>query len=311
MKAIIHIGQQKTGSTFLQNTLLQSKEKLQSEGFYYYTTLHFPKIRKATEDFSVIDQSIKSSIESLDIHTLLFSDENLFFNVEYKKARIFIEKLRTLVDEITVIVYLRKQEDIFISLYQQHCRGKNHLPIKEYIEENLVEPYFNYSSSLKFWSGVADNFIVRTYGTIQNGNIVDDFVSTLKLPIEGILKEVTLQESKKNISFDAVSLELLRVFNQLINEKGHDLLTLKRRFRKSIKLEVKKPKKFALSKEDRLRIHQKFTEDNQRLCSQYNLSDEDFNYLTKFTERENPGLYNDDISKVELVEALINFMNKE
>lgn len=275
MKLILHIGQQKTGSTVLQNYLRKSQVSLQAEGFLYPQSLGIHKQNKLLSEFDSLTpdgtlyKTFKNEIqESSNVHTVICSEENLFSIPEFKIERIY-NFLSRLFDSIQIVAYLRKQDDHFLSIYQQSVRGSETATIKEVLDKKINGPKYNYHAIISRWQKVFHNAEVtaRAYGLLINNDIIDDF--NFILGLKRYNEQIETDFAITNKSFDAESIELIRLFNLLESENK---LILPHHRKRALRIFLKhKPrnKKFILADADRHKIWQLTLNNNQKLCDEF------------------------------------------
>lgn len=195
-KAILHIGPMKTGSTSIQHWLYRRGTALASEGFQVPAALGRNMSRLAgiaqssaagspilPSDMARLD-ALRTEIESLprEIHTLIFSGEMLGQHLSEKAE---IETIKRLLDEFcnryTVILYLRRQDDLSLSRYSTALRRgeKRSRPLSNAID---------YESTLNLWSEVfgRENVRARMFerSAMIDGDVVRDFAQTAGIPFE-------------------------------------------------------------------------------------------------------------------------------
>lgn len=305
MKAILHIGQHKTGSTFLQHSLLNNDENLYESGIIYYPSPDKHKFRKEFENLENLDQTVKEYIGNKKPKAVIFSDENMFDRYSENELELIITKLKKTFTELEIIVYLRIQEEHMVSQYMQKTKGQMKLSLKEFISECIKSDYHYYSKMLSRFNKYEVPLHVRTYGTLLNDNIVDDFLSTCKLKISKLM--LFDNELIRNHSLTADTCELFRILNMIYKKTDNlAIQKLKNRIKKKAKNESRKETKFQLNMDDRLLIYDTFYASNLSLCKEHNLTEADELYLTaKPLDTGSKPLYNEDIDKSDLVSLLL------
>lgn len=147
MKAILHIGMPKTGTTALQGTFAASREMLLKAGVLYpeaknhqnhkyfaiglmpnsHLPRHFPTgddatLEKKLEGFM---RNLKKQIAAIRPDCLLLSSETLFRAFAGKYQKKFKARLDALAAETCAVAYLRPRALHFVSALQQYLKG-NH-----------------------------------------------------------------------------------------------------------------------------------------------------------------------------------------
>jgi hypothetical protein len=178
---VLHIGTEKTGSTSLQQCLAANRAALSRAGFIYPQGLGEPSHRKlavyAMDDDRIDDgrrqydatspeaiaalrmeveehfSRMRRNFESVgSSSTVIFSSEHchsrLVRSIEVERLR---DLLYRLCDRVQVIVYLRPQHDLAISLYSTALRvGYAGRPVLPSLESPSA--YFDYAAMLDRWA---------------------------------------------------------------------------------------------------------------------------------------------------------------
>ncbi|MBD5476929.1 MAG: hypothetical protein HDR17_13285 [Lachnospiraceae bacterium] len=233
---MIHIGIPKTGTTALQNFLLQNDDKLQKYG-WSYPILSEDK----TQDMSDIESSgnafyiYKDSIsmgnkqvweEGMDVVLKHLKNKNVIISAEgisVDGIEQFITGARGKYENVKVVVYLRRQDREIESLYNQHIKnGREHGTFDEYVKSDTnLKKWFNYLSKLDSVSRIIgrENFIVRVYEKQQliGNDIVTDFLSVLGIPSD---QDEWKRDAKMNPSIEGNYLEIKRLINTVQGIEG-------------------------------------------------------------------------------------------
>jgi len=272
MRIILHIGQQKTGSTSLQRFLKKNRRLLKENGILYPKSLGKNKQKvlvdiintNSSERIKYIDQ-LQSEIKSSQADTLILSEENLY-NIDKDKMKILHKILSEITNNITVVVYLRRQDCHMVSMYQQYIRGKGIMTLEDYIEAKLDSEYYMYSRIIKKWESIFSEIICRPY-KLQGIDSRKDFINIIGISNNKL--DYTEDEIDKNRSIDIEAIETIRLINKL-EDRGnlnipHDI---KRRLRIYYKNNIGR-KTLQLNQIQKKQISSKFMDDNlsiDKLC---------------------------------------------
>lgn len=148
MSIFIHVGLHKTATTFLQQEIFPKLSKTACITQKYILQNHaFNKLMYA--DDSLYDvQPVKQEIAKINSDRLILSEENFSGtrNVNFLNRSAIAKRLSQLFPEAEIIVFLRGQENMLCSLYNQAVKiGKTSLPIEKFIwrssENVLYEQY--------------------------------------------------------------------------------------------------------------------------------------------------------------------------
>jgi len=206
MRAILHIGTEKTGSTTIQAFIRKNRKQFHAEGIEF---LRFPKQHTSRpfvtwsldpehQDEEVVKhglvdslkreewrdsfrEEVKRRISNLpsEIHTVLFSSEHfqsrLVSDLEISRLKAFLDEF---FDDYSIILYLRRQDDVARSLYSTSLRtGK--IPRRQLLAGKMNGPYFDYLGLMTRWADAfgIENMDVRKYGRkyFRNGDLLADF----------------------------------------------------------------------------------------------------------------------------------------
>lgn len=249
-RAIFHIGTEKTGSTSIQRTLLRNSARMQQLGIaipsFGKGLRHSKFVAYAAEDekqsnlrkkLGVLDgasledfrDAFRNEFEA-EVRRSPASTELWVFSTELAHSALTssheIRRLRELLalhfQETTIIVYLRRQDELAISTYSERIR-------QGAIERDVLPPvepgnsYFNYEALLDRWRGIfgADRIAPCLYSKkeLLDGDVVCDFLSRC-----GIEDPAALDIPKRqNVSLAGHAQEFLRQINERIPRPEDDV----------------------------------------------------------------------------------------
>lgn len=145
---IIHVGNHKTASTYLQTHILPNFEDTT------LLTRPFTQFNKAFNTLQYADdtlykpQDIKEILENIDTKNVILSDENfsgkLFFYNAINRSMV-AQRLSDLFPEATIVLVIRNQEEFVKSAYNHYVRGvyKGTKAIHKFIQFNS-KPYHDF-----------------------------------------------------------------------------------------------------------------------------------------------------------------------
>jgi hypothetical protein len=181
MKCVLHIGTEKTATTFLQDWLYDNEDALSAQGVALTRSADHPVNRKlvsnvqngfddytrmhglhSEEDrqafFSGFEEELSAEIwqKANDHHTVLFTSEHFHSRLGSVKQ---LQKLKTFLDqffeEIRVVCYFREQSSLRTSLYSTGLRVSTDQPITEFFSQATTKShYFNYLLFFSKWEEV-------------------------------------------------------------------------------------------------------------------------------------------------------------
>ena len=227
-KLLIHIGFGKTGTSSLQRFFVLNREKLQSLGFYYpiagredLNAHHYMATAVRPGGGTGFDtdvsweaylQRLADELEKRHEPTVLISSEIFSGRVIFGK----LHKLLALFSEVQVVSYLRRQDILAVSSYNQWVKTE-HLT-KKFSDLKMLP--FYYERILDMWqttfsaSGSINVNIVRPYerGQLYKGDVLDDFMHNI-LGAELDDTYFYPEKSEENLSLSLDTLEYKRIVN--------------------------------------------------------------------------------------------------
>ena len=218
---VLHIGTEKTGTTTLQAHLALNRDTLLERGFmvpiclspyrklanHERLTTYALRPEKIDDDLRVAARLISSTqiddhrakilsdlqreIENISavIETLLLSNEHCHSRlVEEDEVALLKELLSEFAEDFKIVVYLRPQHELAVSLYTQALKaGHFNIGVLPQFSSGkklwVNKRYFDYFDLINRWSSIfgVENIIVRIYSEhdLINGNVIDDFFKVI------------------------------------------------------------------------------------------------------------------------------------
>ncbi|MEQ9483882.1 sulfotransferase domain-containing protein [Coleofasciculus sp. F4-SAH-05] len=188
----LHIGTHKTGTTTLQKFLSSNRQKLLEKRVLYPSSpdCHHKLLQNKGKDkpwglnldeWKYLIQEIKSE----NPEKIVVSSENF--------CRLYFEDVHKVKDNLSgyntkIIVYIRRQDDYFASLYCQAIKTAHHWDrLKKHISDNKT--YDNYYQMLEPWKQAfgKENLIIRVYEKEQlSDGLLNDFLKSIHITSEGL-----------------------------------------------------------------------------------------------------------------------------
>jgi len=239
----LHIGTEKTGTTTLQAFLNKSRNALAGQGIAYPKSPGLFNHRKlitycldnthvddAIRNENLIDLAkreewrsnfIKDFInEMIDLSrwatTVVISSEHGHSRlVSISEIQRLYEALSPFFDQIKVIVYLRRQDQLAVSSYS--TKIKSGATTLEFKARDATRSYYNYQLLLECWSNIfgKDSILAVVYdrSRLIRGSIIDDFAAQIGLNIANLAAI-----KNRNTGLSSNALEILRIFNSQVPE---------------------------------------------------------------------------------------------
>ena len=231
-----HIGLHKTGTTAEQQFLFRNRNRLAENGVLYPLTRYHPRGQQAFAyavdhrslpnknhdvDRDEVTEALIAHIKERGLPKAIISSENLNPGSKFDICQYIRDKFHDF--NIKILVYLRRQDEYFESLYKEHIRPPNSVT---YSITKFTSPFdLNYYDRLKPWIDVfgAENIIVRTFDMERishAGGLYRDFLENFGLDMEDGYK-VSLSKQNETLSIDAIKF-LLRINGQ---NYSHDFMS--------------------------------------------------------------------------------------
>ena len=249
MRIFLHIGAEKTGTSSLQQFFKLNRKKLKSASILYsevagpesHTALaaaaeaigKFDDLRVlrglnspgAIREFRTnLSRMLSDEVRSAGCENVIFSSEHLSSRlISIPEIETLANMLRPMAESITVVVYLRRQDDFLCSTYSTDVKsgftGPMSIP-----GDGIRQSRYNYYALLERWTAVfgRQNMVCRIYekSRLKNGDLVDDFAELIGLPVGDAYE----RPARINESLDVAALEFLRLFNAIVPKLKEDKL---------------------------------------------------------------------------------------
>ena len=240
----LHIGMPKTGSTALQSFFKHNRSRLLEHGVNYPAFTEQPQPSWSTNGVFIhryclavargenpnalvndLDANLRALAESVSAHSkTIVSHENISLparylkNAEHKPA-LYWKAMAGILEKngifnVTIVVYLRRQDDWIASSWKQMVKGGYHESLGELLNRPDIHSDADYAHLLSMAESAfhgSARIIVRPYSRDRfvGGSIQRDFCATCEIPWD---EGYSFQNGEVNpsISFDVS--EALRLF---------------------------------------------------------------------------------------------------
>ncbi|HYJ66412.1 MAG TPA: hypothetical protein VEX15_01990 [Nocardioidaceae bacterium] len=234
---VLHIGSGKTGTSSIQTFMHRNRERLADLGHLYPktpgVTRHIRLGLYIRPDDTLDDyigwhrqrasspQAFRKSfrrrlfreINESGLSRVLFSDEALYGSSSESLRRLsrFTHRIA---GSLRVVVYLRRQDDHFVSRYQQVVKVGETRRLTEWAAELDHASTYDYHARLRMWERLLDpdEFVVRRFesSSFVDGSLLQDFFEAVR--IDARAEDLT-QSPIRNIRLDAETVEFFRLYN--------------------------------------------------------------------------------------------------
>lgn len=342
-KIILHVGTEKTGSTSIQELLSANYESLVNDGVLFPSSIGIPchinltacalknekkhPIRQLLglqdqDEFTRFVNKTKKNLQDEICNTsprvMVISDEHI--NVHLSSTETLLEfkkNCEEFGDIISVVIYLRQQDEFRLSLFSEAVKAgnlsnfdlSNPLPIFDIVPYRL-----DYLSILDNLSEVFGQTLIspRIYDrrTFPNGDICADFLTMTGIDI----KNITSTKTEKNKTIDAEVIKHLALISTALSSINKEWANkLRSEIIKRVELIFPGPGP-VLHKEKHEKYLEQFLENNEKARCQYfkGSSKEQELFPNKYIENNSKKLIYPDCT-VTWVEFFIKYVasNKE
>lgn len=246
MRAFLHLGTEKTGTSTIQRFLKKNREALMDQGYYFMKSTGEADDRKLSaycllesqfDEFhrnhlidneekklafeKRLEKEFEKEFSSLppSIHTVIFSSEHFQSRVKVNDQALKLKAfLSRYFDSFSLLSYIRPQVDMLVSHYSTYLKSYGVVSLSEYAEScNPANYYYDYWRYLSLWDSVFSDskFNVRIFERSEffDGDVVADFCHAVGL-------DSTLLEyiDAENESVNPTGQELLKVINRKFDD---------------------------------------------------------------------------------------------
>ena len=237
----IHIGSHKTGTTSIQQTLLQNEKALATQGIRYYCSNYFNGKNNPPDLHSWLcfenkgslvptgmnirePETLAQKLAELDTDVIV-SSENFSFLFEIAKLERLQQELFNYFPRIKVICYIRRQDRHLVSHHQEGSklnRQPEHelfgtLPCALPYYENRHGLYLDYFQRLSMWADAFgdENMVIRVFERekLKGGDVVKDFFALI-----GIDSYERIDRSNESMGFKKTKLGHILNNSEVVNK---------------------------------------------------------------------------------------------
>ncbi len=329
-KVIIHIGAHKTGSTAIQKffydyhkyfeetfgLIYPVKDQVEPKfGFWgqHYLTWYFRPQHNSIDLLNASNTAFESFLKLISENKkdVLISSENF---IRTEKIDQFINHIKKYFDEILVIMYVRRQVEAALALYQTAVIHYNYT---ESFEQwfDINKPIFDYYTIANRWETLECRVIVKPYIREQfdNKDVILDFLNTIS---QALGRKISAPHKYKpnsiNISLPDFITMMVRYYNSRPS-KNKVVPILKELGLKLIELLPDLPKYDFVPASIKKNVLEIYKESNRLLCEKY-LGLEYLNWLNQEIQEEEEKFYKrfgyPGGQLVELAQAVIRILEK-
>lgn len=270
----IHIGTHKTGTTTIQHALQESSKKQGQQASWLYTNT--PRcspefmLAKSFNDNLVA----KWSSELNKLQKPAWQNKKVVMSYEgfsgtpnngYENSFIVASMLRkaTKQHNVKIILYLRRQDDFFESMYTQEIHQGSSLSFEQFMSHIDPSIALNYHRIIKDWQACfgRENIIVRSYHHASQQGILQDFGD-----IVGCTRLSCATKQRTNIGYSLNALSIARIANLHLDKP------CKKKLRRALQktMHKKQGEQYSyFTQEDRKALLARYNTSNQAIADLY------------------------------------------
>lgn len=300
MKAIVHIGAPKTGSSTIQEFLFNNAKPMAAQGFRFHRNVkgrgsqfEYPLAALASIDKLLPGVEEQTRYSSTDLAThkatgaaieaelaanratwtepvALFSSEHIYPWLKSVNAMQALDRIFTKhFDDVSYILYIRNQEDLIVSEYSEILKRGSNQRLQGLIDQRSIS--LDHEPRIRMWVEAVghERFDLRlldpTY--LKDGDLLADFAAACGFSLDGLEIPPRINES-----LSAPAAECLRSLNERIPQLLHNARPNPLRFGLVTQLMQLTPDdapKLALSSDQRTQIMSGVGEANERLRADF------------------------------------------
>jgi hypothetical protein len=216
-KIYIHIGTHKTGTSAIQDFLLLNRKTLARRGVLYPQKSRRDYVDSQEGEYIVPEKKYRNYAAL--VHLCRRKDKNVILSSETFSLITNVSAMKAALGDANAVIicYLRRQDNVLQSLYNQSVKGGGYY---KDIGDFVFPHPLDYFELLGRWAAVfgKENIVVRPYEKQQfkDNDLISDFLS-----IVGLELTVDFARLAKNANprLPLEALEYMRLLNSLLRDK--------------------------------------------------------------------------------------------
>lgn len=227
MDIVLHIGIQRTGTTFLQHNIFSKIKEINLVNFYRYQGIKLNILGRKNI------QKILSNIEKYDVDTVnkelykylqnnkinLISNENIYCGMYTKDDDRFgkIDKIKNIFPTARILIGTRNEKDLLLSWYNKYIVNGGTLSLQDFKRKIINLNKFDYEPYIKYLLKLFKKNKIYVYRYEDMGKDINSHVKGICDFIGVDVPEFTLE--RKNIGYSLWQLKVSRFVNNLFRSK--------------------------------------------------------------------------------------------
>lgn len=227
MQVIIHIGYHKTGTTFLQESIFDKAEDVNSIARpLIYKLLVYPS--DLTFDAEDVRQQFRRLFRRDKINVISHERLSGMPHLGSRDSYSIMQRLKECFPEAKILVAIREQESMIISLYNQFVIDFGSLSIDQYLQPKFIRKDASFNLNIlkynKLISAYQESFGVKNVLVLPIEALRKDHDGYLDKVLKfTTIKRATFNKSAVNISPKLIYISLKRRFNPWLTKESPHL----------------------------------------------------------------------------------------
>ena len=301
MKCIVHIGTEKTGTTYIQDCLYDNLKEFRRKRIYLSEMIGFPNNRHLVAyfepEFKTNNWSRNNGISTAEEKEEFFYDFESTFREEIRQAkqnshtfivtsehfhsqlrdpkdiRKFRDFLHSIFEEVKIVCFFREQYETALSCYSTILKVGWSAESEEWIQQacTLDNYYYNHMAIADQWAEEfgRENCIYELYD--PKVNVLDKFLSVLNIDSSGLKrKPKTPKDPSSNMSLSTLQAEAFRVLNKKIPHHTSSVAMNRKRLRaRAIVINSPQFEPGVIESSNKEEIRELFRERNKKFLEKY------------------------------------------
>jgi len=274
MKLFLHAGMSKAGSSSIQATIHRNRDALKEQGILVPRTgakgrRHFKFIHADGGDYKDLVDRLIAEAEESHCHTVILSDES--FN---KKNPTKHNYLKTCFDEIKIVFFLRRQDLLLESYYNQMIKGpwakkRSYAGVDKLTDYGMSLHWLHYDRLLDNFAAIFGSDAVMAF-PFEKGAIPNNLGRFFLVDVCGAARSgLKLKQTIANSAIPYSGLGILRALNKMdlsiISGGGEP----RRIIQDVIRRELSDTSKYIIGHEARKTFMKNYEEGNSYVAEKY------------------------------------------
>lgn len=222
-KVTLHVGLEKTGSTYLQDVFFHNQEVLAQKGVHYAHAgiedrQHY-WIAKGLgfryQPQPIDEAKEREALEALAVEYANCEAEYFFLSSEHFDVNLNLDSCKALIEtfadaSVDVVVVMRNQVDYARSRYIEHIKWGGIRTFREFLDVTVPRQEYDFDHKVATWEAAGANVRIVDYDKAKRA-LLEEFLACAGFPVSQ--EELTIAEQAHNVSPSIDFMELVRLSN--------------------------------------------------------------------------------------------------